>query len=732
MTQLSQRQRNILIHLCLALAVAAAYWPVRHFEFTNLDDTLYVTNNPRVQQGLTGEGFAWAFTTSYPAYWQPLAWLSHMLDCQLFGLKAGMHHLTNVLFHIANTLLLFAILNKMTRAPWRSAFAAALFALHPLHVGSVAWVAERKDLLSATFWMLTIGAYVRYVERPDRHRYWLTLGLYVMGLMAKPMLVTLPFVLLLLDYWPLGRTRWLKSVVGDNAQASPGKLLVEKLPFLALSVVSSVWTFRTTRTSGAVYSLETMSVGSRVANAAVSYVRYLGKTFWPRGLAVFYPQQSWSPLVMLGAIAILVGITGVALWRARREPQFVVGWLLFLGMLAPVNGLVQVGSQSMADHYLYLPLLGLFMMVAWGIPDRAVERRGRKMIVAAAATLSVGVCAVLCRFQVGYWKNSETLFRHALEVTQDNYLAHLNLGKALSDVGDVQEAIEHYEQSIRIKSDYALSHDNLGSALAQAGRLHEAVEQFDLALQLQPDMADAHCNMGRALVQLGRLPEAIGHYEQAVRLNPDDADAHYNLGNALLASGRVPEAAEHWEQAVRIQPDHVEARNNLAAALAQAGRLQEAVEQFDQVVRITPGDAEAHYNLGLALEQTGRVREAIAHYEQALRIKPDDPAARNKLAWLLATFAPTEGGDPVRAVTLAEQACKLTDNRVAPYLDTLAAAYAATGRFNDAIAAAQKAVEFANSVGQPQVATQIESRLELYRAGRPYRQPIDVASPLKP
>jgi len=686
MTKLSLR-RNVLICLCLAVAIAAVYAPVRHFQFTNYDDDAYITGNSHVQAGLTFEGVAWAFTNLSYDHWMPLTWLIRMFECQVFGLNAGAHHLINVALHTVNTLLLFVVLTKMTVAPWRSAFVAALFALHPLHVESVAWVTELKDMLSACFWMLAIWTYIRYVEQPGRARYILTLGLYTLGLMAKPMVMTLPFVLLLLDYWPLGRTRWADPSLGKRASLSLSRLLREKLPFFALTIVSCGLTLLQQRYAGAVTSLERLPIADRVANAVVSYVRYLGDTFCPSGLAVFYPQQRWPWATIVGATAILVAVSGWVIWRPRRKPHQLVGWLWYLGTLVPVIGLVQSGGQSMADRYTYLPLIGVFIMAAWAIPSSVFERRIPQLIAAAGSAALLGVCALLSRVQVGYWKDSGSLFRHALQVTDGNYLAHLNLGNALLDNGKVQDAIEQFNLALRISPDYAKAHNALGIALAQAGRTSEAIEHFELALRFKPDFAEAHYNLGHALILAGNVREAVTHFEQELRITPDDAEAHYNLGNALVALGRLPEATTHWEQAVRLRPDF----------------------------------AEAHNNLGLALKQAGDVQSAVREYEQALRIKPDYVEAQNNLAWLLAVLPPAAGGDPIQAVSLAQQVCERTGNHAPAYLDTLAVAYAAAGRFDIAVVTAQKAIELARADGQTQLVNEIQARLEMYRDSRPYR-----------
>ena len=752
--------------MCLAVVIAAVYWPVWHAGFLNYDDDQYVTANPHVRGGVTVAGVVWAFTAYHSWNWHPLTWLSHALDCECFGMNAGGHHAVNVLLHVANAVLLFLVLRRMTGATWRSAWVAALFGVHPLHVESVAWVAERKDVLSGLFWMLALGGYVRYVERPTRLRYAAVAGWYAMGLMAKPMVVTLPCVLLLLDYWPLGRTRWVPSVVGNNAPLRIGALVREKVPLFALAVVSCGVTIWAQHSGGAISSLERLPLGLRLANAAVSYVRYIEKAVWPSGLAAFYPYPVWPPGLVIVAGAILAAVSVVVIRGVRRQPHLAVGWFWFLGTLVPAIGLVQVGGQSMADRYTYLPLTGLFIMLCWSVPARAMARWKLKVITGAAAVAVLAVYAALSRVQVGYWKDSETLFRHALAVTRDNWVAHDNLGTALQHAGKIEEAIAQYEQALRIKPHFAEAHYNLGSALGQTGRIPEAIEHLEQALRIRPDYAEAHCNLGLALAQAGRMPEAIGHFEQALRINPDYADAHNNLGLAMMRLGRMPEAIEHLQQALRIKPDFAEAHYNLGLALEKAGRVPEAIQHYEQALRINPDDAEVHNNLGLALVQVGRLPEAIAQYqqalqsnpgnadghsklgavliatghaqdarsqlEQALRINPDLIEAQNNLAWVLAILPPAEGGDPARAVAVAQRACERSGNRAPGYLDTLAAAYAAAGRFDDAVATAEKAIDLARSAGQAGLVKEIEARLELYRRGHAYRPPAAVTSPGNP
>jgi len=631
-----QRRQAILICVCLAAVIIAVYWPVGHAGFLNYDDNQYVTANPHVREGLTVPTVVWAFTAGYAWNWHPLTWLSHALDCEWFGMNAGGHHAVSVLLHVANTVLLFLVLRRITGATWRSAFVAALFGVHPLHVESVAWVAERKDVLSGLFWMLALGGYVRYAERPTRGRYAVVMGCYAMGLMAKPTVVTLPFVLLLLDYWPLGRTRWKRSVVGNNASLRLGELVREKVPFFALAVVSCGVTMWAQHGGGAFNSLDRLPLGPRMANAVVSYVRYMEKAVWPSGLAVFYPYREWPTGAVIIAAAILAAVSGTVIRRALRDPHLAVGWFWFLGTLVPAIGLVQAGAQSMADRYTYLPLIGLTIMLGWSVPSRATERWNLKLITGAAAAASLVAYATLSRVQVGYWKDSETLFRHALDVTRDNWGAHSNLGIALAQTGKIEEAIAHYQQALRIRPDLAEVHYNLGNALAQAGRVPEAIEQYEEALRVIPDLAEVHNNLGIALAQAGRVLEAITQYEEALRIAPDLAEVHNNLGIALAHADRATEAIAQYEQAVRIKPDYAEAHNNLGNALLGSARMPEAIAHFEQALRINPDFAEAYANLGSALAQAGRVPEAIGQYEQALRIKPDFTRAQNALARLQA------------------------------------------------------------------------------------------------
>jgi tetratricopeptide (TPR) repeat protein len=691
MTEPSQR-RNLVICLSLAAVIALVYSPIRRYGFVSVDDELYIIENAHLRKGLTLKGLGWALTTPLDQ-WMPLTWSARMLEYQLFGLDAGAYHVVNVLFHIANTLLLFAVLTRMTAAPWRSGAVAALFALHPLHVESVAWVTGLKDVLSVFFGLLTIWAYVRYVEKLSAISYqpsvrtlpahcaqdpaaaaqgskpkaqdprlaspqsgirgprsasrdsrssilWYVVALlfFALALMSKPMVVTLPFVLLLLDYWPLGRTRWARSFAGKSAESPPRRLLTEKLPLFALSAASCVATLWAQHAVGALASLGREPFGIRIANAVLSYGGYLGKMLWPTRLAVFYPVDLKPSLALVMVVSVgLAAVTAVVMGRARREPWLATGWFWYLGTLAPVSGLVQVGVvEGLADRYTYVPLIGLFIMLCWSVPRNVMGRQNARAIICLAAGTGLAVCAVLSGIQIRFWKDSMTLFRHALDVTRDNWLAYNNLGNVLDRAGKTHDAVEAYPQAVRIRPGYAKAHYNLGHDLAKIGRLDEAMGHWDQAVRLKPDFAEAQYNLGVALLGTGKAAEAIGHLEEALRLNPDSAEAHNSLATAFTQVGRMQEAIAQYEQALQIAPGSAEYHHNLAIALFRAERLRNAVAQCERALQLEPDFAQAHFTLGVILTKMGRTQGAIAHYQEAIRLNPDLVAARNELSRLQA------------------------------------------------------------------------------------------------
>jgi tetratricopeptide (TPR) repeat protein len=515
-------------------AVLAIYAQTRGHEFVSYDDPGYVAANQALRNGLTRESLWWAFTTFESYNWHPLTWISYLVDYQLHGLHPGGYHLTNVALHATNTLLLFVILRRMTGQAWPSALVAALFGVHPLHVESVAWISERKDVLSGCFWLLTIGSYVRYAERRTRAWYVTTLALFTLGLMAKAMLVTLPFVLLLVDYWPLGR--WQPSFEPD-ARRSLGRLIVEKVPFLAVAAAASAMTVYAQSAGGAVAALERFPLSARVMNALVSYVAYLGKTVWPTGLSVRYPHPGVTPVwKAVVAALILLAVTGMAARWLRSRPYVAVGWSWYLGTLIPVIGLVQVGDQAMADRYTYIPLIGVFIAVAWGLRDAAATRpRVRAVVLWVVAPVVVALTAAAWN-QTRYWRDSVTLYEHSLSVIEGDPLLHYNLANELREQGRLDDAVRHYEEALRFDPNYVAAHTNLGPILAQQGRTDEAIDHYTAALRLKPDVAETHNNLGMLLGEQGKIAEAIPHFEEAVRLKPELEGARRNLGVARRLS----------------------------------------------------------------------------------------------------------------------------------------------------------------------------------------------------
>lgn len=587
--------------VAITLAIYAQVW---QYDFVTWDDPQYVSENPWVRGGLDWRGFRWAFTVGEAGLWIPLTWLSFMLDIQLFGQGAGGHHLTNVLLHVANSLLLFALLQRMTGGLWKSAFVAALFAVHPLHVESVAWVTERKDVLSTFFGLLSLWAWIAYVRRPRASAYVWAVAFFGLGLMAKPMLVTLPLLLLLLDYWPLGRASTgtpspgPETPVGVRARAAvAARLLREKIPFLAIALASSVVTIFAQRHAGAVSGLEALSLGSRIANALVSYVAYIFQMLWPVRLAALYPYHEVPAAWVLGSAALLLGVSAWAILRARASPYLPVGWFWFLGSLLPVIGLVQVGTQARADRFTYVPLIGLFIIAAWGIPDLLGRWRHRKPAMFVASVLVIAACIWIARAQVGTWKDSLTFWQHTVAVTSEN----------------------------------ARARGNLGSVLAGLGRDEEAITQYEEALRISPGLADVQNNYANSLVGQGRSEEAIAHYTEALRLDPDYVTAYNGLGSVLDDLGRFDEAIVHYESALRIEPGSALIHNNLAATLAKGGRLDEALDHVLAALAAEPDDVDYHYNAAIILEQLGRGSEAVSHLETVLTLEPGHTQARQLL-----------------------------------------------------------------------------------------------------
>jgi len=641
---------------------------LRH-DFVNFDDHVYVYENPSITRGLTVDGVIGAFVHSHARNWHPLTTISHMLDCQVYGLKPGGHHFTSVLLHTIAVVLLFFVLRQMTHAFWRSAFVAALFAIHPLHVESVAWVAERKDVLSAVFFMLTLSVYVCYVRAPSVRRYLTVILLFALGLMSKPMLVTLPFVLLLLDYWPLGRfdkpasaKARSRPVSWLDRQSIIQHLVLEKIPLFVLSALSCGATLLAQGRDGAIDQLPGLW---RLHNAVVSYVTYIWEMFWPARLAVFYPHPNnqLTPWQIILAIAFLVAVSLAVISLRKKNPYILTGWFWYLGMLVPVIGLVQVGEQAHADRYTYLPQIGLYVLIAWAVIDLTAFWRTRRTFFAIAAPAAI-VALSWCAFvQTSYWKNSEMLWSRALGVTSNNDVAHNNLGFLFLRRNELDRAISHFETALNIRSSNAETHYNLGAALILN-------------------------NLANTLARQGRPDEAITHYEEAVKLRPDYADAYYNLGSVLLQQGRTDDAIAQWRKALVVQPR----------------------------------DGEVYTSLGNAFFRKGLLKEAISHYQQALEVAPQNALARNNMAWILATSSDPSIRDGAKAVDLAERAVQLSGGQNPNYFRTLAASYAESSRFSEAILTAERGVETAAAQGKSAFANVLERDIALYRTHAPLRE----------
>lgn len=591
-------RRELIICLFLVIATFSVYWQVQNHEFINYDDELYVTENCHVRTGLTRENIFWAFVSTSAANWHPLTWLSHMLDCEIYWLNPSGHHWTSLEFHIANTLLLFLILRWMTGTLWQSALVAALFALHPLHVESVAWIAERKDVLSTFFWMLTIGAYIRYVKHPALNRYVLVIFVFILGLMSKPMLVTLPFALFLLDFWPLGRLR-----PGKDARGRVYGLVREKIPLFMLSAVSSVVTLLMQGSAGAIQSFEILPLKVRVVNALGSYAGYIIKMLWPHHLAVFYPHTGMLPAWQIaGSVILLVFISILVACMRQKRPWLIVGWLWYLGTLVPVIGLVQMGSQAMADRYTYVPLIGPFIMIAWGLSDLMAQYRCRRTVLIASSVAVFSILMVCTWFQVRRWQNSVTLFEHTIRVTTNNSTAHNNLGVAFARRGRFEEAIAQYGEALRIKPDYANAHNNLGIVLSCQEKFEEAISHYTRAIQIRPEYAEAHNNLGVAFTRTGKLKEAIDHFHETLKLDPFFVKTYNNLGNVLSCQEKFEEAIGHYTKAIQMRPAYAETHNNLGVALTRIEKPEEAIAHFKEALRLRPDYKDASSNLKFVLE----------------------------------------------------------------------------------------------------------------------------------
>jgi len=619
---------KLLIYIGLAAATFAVYEPTLRNGFVNYDDDVYITENPHVTGGITPDSVIWAFTQPHAYMWHPLTTLSHMLDCQFFGLKAPWHHLVSLLFHIANTLLVFWILTNLTGAIWPSAFIAAVFTLHPVQVESVAWAAERKTVLSGLFWFLTISVYIWYTKRPGIARYISLFLVFGLCIMTKPVVVTLPFALLLLDYWPLERVKWGLSIkpltpkTESPEKISAALLIMEKMPLLLLSAALAVVTFISSKSGEVVSSLEALPLNFRIANAFISYIRYIGKIIWPSGLAVIYPyfHLNLTNAAVIICAMLFVLATVFCLYIGRRRKYVAVGWLWYVGTLVPMIGLVQAGAQSMANRYMYISILGLLIIAVFAVKEFVADKARRKIFIAVSAAGLLFALGILTRMQVKHWQNGFTLFGYTLKVTENNTIAESN------------------------------------------------------------------------------------------------------FGIAFFKAGRYNEAVSYLTKAIRISPTNFNARNNLGMVFLKLGKLNEAIACFDELIKQKQDSPKVYVNLAVTYAQQGKYDLAMQNCAKAEQLKPDEAESLNNMAWLFAAIGDLSTNDANKAIDYARRACELTAYNNADHLDTLAVAYAAAGKFNDAIVTAEKALNIAKTAGQENTAREIQNRLELYKAGKPYRE----------
>ena len=775
MPKIGNKTQAALIALFLAFLTLAVYWPVFHCEFINYDDPQYVTENPHINTGLSWENAGWALTASYSYNWQPLAWLSHMLDCMIYGLNPAGHHATNLLFHILNTVLIFLVLRRMTGAQWRSAFVAAAFALHPLHVEPVAWISARSDLLGAFFSLLALRSYTICVESeaaiPKLHtkHFLLTFLFFTCALMSSLTTVLLPFVLLLLDIWPLERVGRADSPVpGLGAAGTPGStparvrqpfvfLAWEKVPLLALATGVCVITMMLQKRPGSTPSPDTGPPGLRLANAIAACCQTIAGTFRPADLAVCYPfPAGWPAWVVIGACVVLAGATFLAVRGRRRRPYLAIGWFWYWVTIIPAIVLFQRELQWRADRWAYLPLVGLLLILAWGLSDVVSRWRYSSVWLGAAAAAALAACALLTSIQTRYWRNTGTLFEHALAVTSNNAFAEQVLGMTLMREHQFEKAAMHLAEAVRIKPDYVEALNNLGLVMVVQGRIDEAILRCRQAIAAKPDIPESHANLAFVLVLKGKQDEAISEFRTAIRLNPGFSRARIELAKTLARRGRYEEAKAQWKElllgepdnveahldlglllaaekdnagalvhlkaAVRLYPASAEAQFQLANLLSRQGQFAEALGHLSEAARLSPTNGVIRCDLAVTLDRLGRAREAVEQYQQALRLNPGMLLALNNLAWIRASNPDAGVRDGKEAVRLAEQACELTGHKRPLFLGTLSAAYAEAGRFDEAVETATQAEALARAAGYETLAERDKHLAELFRSRQPFHE----------
>ncbi|HEX4666364.1 MAG TPA: tetratricopeptide repeat protein [Chthoniobacterales bacterium] len=731
------------------------------FDFVNYDDSFYVYQNPAVSNGFTRAGLTRAFTQPLVGNWHPLTSISLMLDAQIFGLNPGGYHFANVLLHTLGVLLLFFALRRMTGATWRSAFVAALFAIHPLRAESVVWISERKDVLSGIFFFLALLAYVRYARRPPAlGAYLILMACFALGLMAKAMLVTLPFLLLLLDYWPLRRFGAVSETAADEKTYPPVSvrwLILEKMPLLALVVADSIATILSQER--ALVSAAVWPLRWRVENALVTIWIYLRQMIWPQHLAVFYPHPKGTLSLWLVALALLFFLAASlgAFLARRRYPYLFTGWFWYVGMLVPVIGLIQVGLQAHADRYTYLPQIGVYLLIVWGVAELTRNWPSRRVILGGLGTAVILTLMLVTWRQTGYWSEPVRFWAHTLAVTENNDVAERGIGTALAKIGRIDEAtahdraalrinphepngltnlanallqkkefaeaIEHYREVVRLRPNDSEVRRNLGKALVKNGATEEGSAQFRAALRIQPNDSDAAYSLGNALLEESRLDEAISSFRQALASDPKNIEAHYNLGIALSRKGEFERAIAEFESTIQLQPQHAAAHNNLALVLLKKGEVKRAIEEERKALRIEPNNVELHNNLAVGLLRDGQLAAAVTEWRETVRLHPDKTGVAVTLAWILSTAPERSIRDGARALDLAQRAAQASGGRNLMIIRVLAAAYAENGRYREAIQAAQEAEQSAEASGQAAIANLLRGDLDLYRLGIPLRDP---------
>jgi protein O-mannosyl-transferase len=729
---LLKRHQVLLICVILVLLIVAAFEPLRHNDFIDYDDQTYILLNHHILSGITYESLTWALTSGYAGNWHPLTWLSHMIDIELFGLNAAGHHIHNLVLHIASVVLLFLILRAMTGTLWRSAFVAIIFGIHPLRVESVAWTAERKDVLCTFFWMLTTAAYIGYARRGGVFRYLLVASCLCLGLMAKPMIVTLPIIFLLLDVWPLRRINHsLYNDVPESARcfrpASSLWLIGEKIPLLVLIAVSCVVTYKVQSWSGAVDALNITWV-QRLANVFISYITYLQKTVWPVNLAPLYPFPEngwplWKPAV---ALILLSGWSVFTIYAVRKRPYLLFGWLWYIIALVPVIGLVQIGNHSTADRYSYLPSIGILVMMAWAAEELSTKIPYRKTFFAVLSGVSVVALIMTTRTQAAYWKDSYTIGKHTLAVTENNYVFYNNMGIVLMNQDKDDEAFSSFRKTLEIRPDYYLANANIAALMNKLHRYDEALAYVVKAIKKQPFNGLAYFIQGRTFEGMGNSDAALLAYKRAAKMDSGDFRFYYDTGVLLAKKGDMEEAIRYFKECIRYNSTWGDAYRDMGLAQQHLGLIWDALESYRMALKLIPNNYIVCYRIGYCFQKVNHPRDAIYFYRQTLKIRPNLLQALDGLAWLLATYPDSDIRNPSEAVLLAEKAAQITAFNDYEVLNTLAAAYAGQSRFKEAVEVIQKAITLAQTNNDTDSVREFTSRLELYQKDQIYLEPAAV------